>query len=58
MKVKPRPGLIVRDPISRIPLPVAGADVPESEYWVRRLLDGDVVGADDVPVKSAPVKEG
>ena len=43
MRVKPAPGLLVRDPISKRPLPPEGAEVPESSYWVRRVASGDVV---------------
>lgn len=60
MKVKPAPGLLVRDPISRRPLPPEGADVPDdSTYWVRRLLDGDVLPVVEAPsVTPRPRKEG
>jgi hypothetical protein len=37
------PGLIVRDPITRQPLPSEGAEKPRDTYWLRRLADGDVV---------------
>lgn len=44
MRLKPaREGLIVLDPATYLPLPSEGADVPETSYWQRRLLDGDVV---------------
>jgi hypothetical protein len=45
MFVKPaRPGLIVRDPQTRIPLPEEGREVDENDmFWQRRLRDGDVV---------------
>lgn len=46
MFVKPAPGLKVRDPQSKRHLPEEGAEVPDSDsYWVRRLIDGDVVKA-------------
>jgi hypothetical protein len=47
--VKPAdPGLLV--PVPEAPaherwLPAAGAAVPDTEYWRRRLLQGDVVKA-------------
>lgn len=34
---------LVRDPISKKPLPAEGREVPESTYWLRRLACGDVV---------------
>lgn len=46
MFVKPSPGIKVRDPISLLHLPEAGAEVPESSYWIRRLRSGDVVAVD------------
>lgn len=33
---------LVRDPISKKPLPPEGREVPESSYWLRRLRCGDV----------------
>ena len=49
--VKPAPGLIVRDPDTREPLPAAGAWVPRTTYWVRRLRDGDVAEAAPPPAE-------
>lgn len=43
MRVKPKQGLLVRDPHTRQPLPPEGAEVPETAHWRRRLLAGDVV---------------
>lgn len=50
MFVKPaRPELLVANPEALAPLPrhlpAAGAEVPDTEYWRRRLADGDVVAA-------------
>lgn len=45
MKVKPREGLIVRDPVTREALPAKATTVPRNAYWLRRLADGDVVDA-------------
>lgn len=45
--IKPaRPGLLVRDPISREPLPDTGAEKPRDTHWLRRLREGDVVECD------------
>lgn len=46
MFVKPAEGRKVRNPISKQHLPAAGAEVPESTFWIRRLRDGDVVRAE------------
>ena len=43
MYVKPKAGLQVRDPVTREPLPATGREVPETQYWMRRLADGDVI---------------
>jgi len=42
MHIKPKQGLVVRDPDLRDYLPEAGRTVPDSSYWLRRLADGDV----------------
>ena len=43
MRVKPKPGLIVRQPTPpHAPLPTDGANVPESSYWLRRLKEGSI----------------
>ncbi len=51
--VIPRPGLTVRDPDNRVPLPPEGAEKPRTGYWLRRLQDGDVTLA-NIPVEIAP----
>jgi hypothetical protein len=33
---------LVRDPVSKKPLPPEGREVPETPYWMRRLAEGDV----------------
>jgi hypothetical protein len=38
-----RPGLLVRDPVTKRALPPEGAQVTFSSYWVRRLDEGDVL---------------
>jgi len=42
MFVKPKAGLLVRDPATGEPLPEAGREVSQDQYWMRRLHDGDV----------------
>lgn len=41
--IKPKPGLVVRDPITLDPLPPEGAEKPRNQYWLRRVSDGDVI---------------
>jgi hypothetical protein len=43
MRVKPAEGRAVRDPLTKQLLPAAGRDVPDNQFWRRRLRDGDVV---------------
>jgi hypothetical protein len=54
IRIKPRTGMIVRDPVTYRPLAVEGEDKPRfNQYWQRRLRDGDVV-----PVIEEPEDEG
>jgi hypothetical protein len=56
MRVKPAPGLSVRDPETKQLLPADGIDVPDdSILWNKILNDGDVVL---VSAKSSSAKEG
>ena len=44
IEVKPQPGLIVRDPISKQPLPEGQwSRVPYNRYWRRQILQGAVI---------------
>jgi len=43
MFVKPAPGLKIRDPDLKDLIPDEGRDVPETDYWHRRIRDNDVV---------------
>ncbi|NDV77120.1 DUF2635 domain-containing protein [Burkholderia cenocepacia] len=55
MRVKPAPGLKVRDPHSKKLLPDDGIDVPDdSPVWNRILNDGDVV-RDERPATATPI---
>ncbi|WP_175980059.1 DUF2635 domain-containing protein [Caballeronia zhejiangensis] len=56
MRIKPAPGLSVRDPETKQLLPADGIDVPDdSILWNKILNDGDVVL---VSAKSSSAKEG
>jgi len=46
MYVKPAQGLSIRDPDLLDLLPESGRLVPDSDYWLRRVRDEDVVLAD------------
>lgn len=43
MYVKPAEGLLVRNPKTLTLLPVEGAEVQESSYWLKRIEQGDVI---------------
>jgi hypothetical protein len=60
MFVKPAPGLLVRDPVTKRHLPESGKEVPENSYWVRRLAAGDVVlsAVDVLEVSQIPDSKG
>lgn len=45
VRVWPKPGLVVRDEYSRLPIE-PGAEVPYTRLTVRRLNDGDLLGED------------
>jgi hypothetical protein len=54
MFVKPAPGLVIRDPDLKDFLPEEGRNVPDSDYWYRRVRDRDVVEC--VPAAAAPTE--
>ncbi len=44
IKIKPTTkDLLVRDPITRVPLKASGEVKPRNAYWLRRILDDSVV---------------
>lgn len=58
MKVKPvDPSAVIRDPHTKRPLPAEGGEVPESNFWMRRLRAGEVVRLDapSQPVGNEPI---
>jgi len=58
MRVRPAPGLLVRDPAQpRAPLPPEGREVPDTAYWRRRLRRGDVVPCDPERSEDPPDRE-
>ena len=54
--IKPAHGLRISDPISGGDLPEAGAYMPRSGFWLRRLKDGDVVEVKQAPAPKAAKK--
>jgi hypothetical protein len=48
MKVKLAEGRAIRDPVTRAMMrPEEVRDVPLTDYWRRRLRDGDIVSAEE-----------
>lgn len=45
MYIKPVQGRTVPDPSRGDALPSEGREVPDNQYWQRRLIDGDVEAA-------------
>lgn len=58
MRVAPAPGRAVPDPELGGLLADEGRDVPVSQYWMRRLRDGDVVKQDAAQKPAAADKKG
>lgn len=56
MKVKPNPGKLMRDPVTRMPLPAEGKEVPNNSFWRRRIKDGDVIAVPDGPLPAPATK--
>ena len=52
MYVKPTEGRQVPDPARGDHLPPEGRNVEPSQYWQRRVIDGDVVEAAPVTAKT------
>ena len=58
MRVKPvDPSAVIRDPHTMTVLPADGGEVPETTFWIRRVLDGSVVriGESATPTGSEPI---
>lgn len=53
MYVKPAADRVVPDPDRGDNLPAEGREVPETQYWLRRLADGDAVRAKPAKAKGA-----
>lgn len=42
MRVKPKEGMKIRDPVTGALVPDSGIEVPDTDiFWLRRLRDGD-----------------
>ncbi|MFC3336906.1 DUF2635 domain-containing protein [Paracandidimonas soli] len=55
MRVRPVSGRMVPDPDRGDVLPEGGRVVPKSQWWMRRLGDGDVVEVPERAMSQAPV---
>lgn len=43
INIKPKKGLLVRDPDTRKPLAAAGELKPRDTYWLRRISEGSAL---------------
>ena len=57
MYVKPRDGIEIRDPDLLDLLPREGRQVPDSDYWVRRVIDGDAIECSPPTVTTVPAAQ-
>ena len=57
MFLKPAPGITVPDPDRSDTLPADGREVEPTQYWQRRVNDGDVVQADPQVTNPTTQKE-
>lgn len=53
MFVRAKPGLKIRDPLTKLLIPDEGCEVVESAFWHRIINDGDA----EIVVKSEAPKE-
>jgi hypothetical protein len=55
--VKARAGMLQRDPITKKPLAESGEWKPGNLFWIRRIMQGDVIDAtqEQMKAQSAPV---
>jgi hypothetical protein len=57
MIIKPAPGRLVRDPLTKQRIPEAGVEVSDTDtFWARRLADGDVIVKPAAPAPAPAVK--
>ena len=52
MYIRPKEGLVIPDLDRGDVLPAEGRDVPVTDFWLRRLRDGDVIPADAPAVEA------
>lgn len=58
MKLVPRTGMLVIDPVTFQTLPAHGEDKELDSFWLRRLQDGDVVEAKEEQQPAAASASG
>ena len=49
-----KPTAIIRDPVTKRPLPPQGAQVPMTAFWRRRLRAGEVAVVEQAPCAALP----
>ena len=53
MRIKPRAGLKIRHPLTKLHISADGIDIQPDTFWTRRLADGDIVEVKEVQQTSA-----
>lgn len=53
IKIKPKKGVLVRDPLTLKALSENGEEKPKNSYWLKRLKDGDVILTKTIKTKGA-----
>ena len=43
MYIRTAPGIVIRDPDLMDFIPTEGREVPDTDFWHRRVRDGDVI---------------
>ena len=55
MFIVPKAGILIRDPITKKRIPPDGAEVQISNFWNRRLRDGDITIHDQKPENGSDI---
>lgn len=51
MRVKPKKGIVVRNPLNGLQVPDEGMNVPNNSYWRRRIAEGSIEIVKEIPVQ-------
>lgn len=57
MYVIPKSGIVIRDPDLKTLVPAEGREVPDTQFWQRRIRDGDVTVGKAPATRTAAVEK-